>query len=517
MAAQHPGQHAPFEVAIGYHPIVDHRFVHPGRAHWVDDRGIYQSAWGLENPTEVRAAHLGVPHGIQLGAESATSSGPVLTADEPWERLVWWPKVIRDGGVYRMWYEAVPPDHWDPAKAPSLGNPVFAGLLCYAESDDGFTWRKPKLGLGEWEGSTETNIVLGRDLVGSMGMHGVSVFIDPSAPSQDRYKAFWYGNVEAATVARLARERPGEVEAGSQRSSHGRAMYVATSPDGLRWEVEPEPAAIFPSDTLQVVEWDAPREAYVWFGRGWSWGRRTIARAESRDFRRWPTPVDVLTEAPHHTPHTDLYTNGKTHYPGDPTTHLMFPTLYDRATDGTSFGVAASADGGAWTWIPGAPALGTGAPGAFDAGSMFAGIGLHELPGERVGFPYGAYTQPHKYPANLADSGLGWCLWERGRIAGLKAGEQGEFWTPPLTLRGGTLRLNVRTAIGGYVQVGVADESWAERDGFGLKDCTPIEGDQMEAPVVWGAGARTQFATDGPVILRFRLRHATLHGFEVVA
>ena len=517
MTTTHPGQHAPFDVAIGYHPIVDHRFVHPGRAQWVDDRGIHQGAWGLERPTDVRAAHLGVPHGIRLAAEAATSSGPVLTATEPWERLVWWPKVIRDGGMYRMWYEAVPPDHWDAAVAQNLGSPVFAGLLCYAESDDGFTWRKPKLGLGEWEGSTETNIVLGRDLVGSMGMHGVSVFVDPAASTRERYKAFWYGNVSDETAARLARERTDQGDQRSHAPEHRRAMYVATSPDGLRWDVEPEPAVVYPSDTLQVVEWDPSRETYVWFGRGHSWGRRTISRAESRDFRRWPEPVDTLTEAPHHAPHTDLYTNGKTHYPGDPTTHLMFPTLYDRATDGTSFGVAASVDGAVWTWLPSEPVLGTGSPGAFDTGSMFAGIGLHDLPDNRVGFPYGGYTQPHKYPANLADSGLGWCLWERGRIAGLKAGERGEFWTPPLRLEGGTLRLNVRTAIGGYVRVAVADESWAERDGFGLTDCAPIEGDQMDAPAIWDAGARAQLDTDAPVILHFQLQNATLHGFEVVA
>ena len=54
MTTTHPGQHAPFDVAIGYHPIVDHRFVHPGRAQWMDDRGIHHGAWGLERPTEVR-------------------------------------------------------------------------------------------------------------------------------------------------------------------------------------------------------------------------------------------------------------------------------------------------------------------------------------------------------------------------------------------------------------------------------------------------------------------------------
>jgi hypothetical protein len=35
-------------------------------------------------------------------------------------------------------------------------------LTCYAESRDGITWTKPKLGLFEFEGSMENNIIARR-------------------------------------------------------------------------------------------------------------------------------------------------------------------------------------------------------------------------------------------------------------------------------------------------------------------------------------------------------------------
>ena len=127
MTTDIPGLVTPLPVAEGYHPFVDNRFIHPGRPHWVDDDGRFHSAWGLENPTSIHAEFLAVPRGVELRAEPAVRTEPVLKATEPWEKLVWWPKVMYEGGRYRLWYEAVPPDHWDPEIGPGLAwpNPVF--------------------------------------------------------------------------------------------------------------------------------------------------------------------------------------------------------------------------------------------------------------------------------------------------------------------------------------------------------------------------------------------------------
>ena len=222
----------------------------------------------------------------------------------------------------------------------------------------------------------------------------------------------------------------------------------------------------------------------------------------------------MLTASPVNPEQTDLYTNGKTRYPGDPTTHLMFPTLYDRATDQTTIGMATSVDGVAWSWTPGNPVLPVGPPGSVDGGSMFVGTGLVQLPGDRIGLPYGGYSYPHKFPANLADSGICWCTWTRGRLAGVHAATDGEFWTPPVRLAGSGLRVNCRVHPGGSLRVGVTDEDWTEITGLGVSACQPITGDQLEATVSWSGGGRPP--VDRAVSLHFSLRTASVFGFEVL-
>ena len=83
---------------------------------------------------------------------------PVLVGDRPWEPLGvrTYTTVMLDrggswtGAPFRMWYSAVLRDG-----LPAEGN-IRVG---YAESEDGLTWHKPSLGLIEFEGSKDNNIV----------------------------------------------------------------------------------------------------------------------------------------------------------------------------------------------------------------------------------------------------------------------------------------------------------------------------------------------------------------------
>ena len=204
--------------------------------------------------------------------------------------------------------------------------------------------------------------MFGRELAGEPGIHGESVFLDPQAPAHERFKCFYMGRLSLDVIKQWVREQPERVDPWIAEHPD-RGFFVATSPDGIRWTPHPDPVAIFISDTMNVVDWNAERQSYVWYSRGWSWDRRTIARAETRDFFCWPLPEPCLTTPPEHLAFTDIYTNGKVTYPGDPSTHLMFPTLYDRALDTTSLAVAASSDDVVWNWVPGGPVLEPGARG----------------------------------------------------------------------------------------------------------------------------------------------------------
>ncbi len=516
-----PGRSPPFEVGVGVHPFLDHRFIHAGQPRWVGTDGAPIHYWESTDPAQVRAAHASVPRGVQLRVQPAERTAPFLDSTEPWEHLTGGPTIIRDGGLYRMWYHALPPDHWDQTAAGRWG-PDFGGFLCYAESHDGFDWRKPALGQYQWQGRGDTNVVLGRELAGAPGLHGESVFLDPQAPAHERYKALYMGRASPDVVRRWMRERPAQVDPWSSVYPD-RGVFVAVSPDGIRWTPHPDPVVIFISDTQNVVDWNPQRQSYVWYARGWAWDRRTIARAETRDFFDWPLPTPALTEPPAGAPVTDIYTNGKVTYPGDPGTHVMFPTLYDRARDTTSIAVAASADDLAWAWVPGGPALEPGPEGAFDGGCVFAAKGLVELPGHRIGVPYSGNDLPHKFPRRTLRAASAYAVWPRGRIAGVTASSDGEFATPPLLLHGCGLRLDLQTAADGHVRVTALERApgWTPRPGHGaltvLAESQPLHGNHLRAPVSWTNGAALRPAAHGPIVLRFQLRRATLYGFELTA
>ena len=108
------------------------------------------------------------------------SPEPVLRADRPWEAqgIGGYNTVLREGeGPFRLWYAAQM-----TTGLPQEG----AGRLCYAESEDGVSWRKPELGLVPFQGSTANNIVAPLDE--RQSVQGATVFIDERAPAEARYR-----------------------------------------------------------------------------------------------------------------------------------------------------------------------------------------------------------------------------------------------------------------------------------------------------------------------------------------
>ena len=191
----------------------------------------------------------------------------------------------------------------------------------------------------------------------------------------------------------------------------------------------------------------------------------------------------------------------------------MFPTVYDRSSDMTSVVALASADNIGWSVIPGGPCLQPGPRGSVDGGCVFAGTGLVELPGNRIGIPYGAFPAPHKHPPPGHGEGIAWATWPRGRLAGLVADDHAEFWTPPLHLHGQTLHLNAKTQEGGSIRVELQDETFIPLLDGTLSNPPPLIGNHLHHPITWGE--TTHLPTTHPLVLRFQMNRATLYGFEI--
>jgi len=83
------------------------------------------------------------------------------------------------------------------------------------------------------------------------------------------------------------------------------------------------------------------------------------------------------------------------------------------------------------------------------------------------------------------------------------------MWAKPA---GKSLRVNVRTPLGGFVRVGVEGKS-----GRSIDDCAPIVGDHTSQPVSWkGQTDIGNVGDDEFITLRVRMRCAELFAIEWV-
>ena len=89
-----------------------------------------------------------------------------------------------------------------PGKVHTGEHPLFT---CYAESDDGIHWRKPKLGLHEFKGSKAKNNVIPHGKMGKVNPDGgqPAVFKDenPNAPADAKYKTVVRSNSPKGLLA----------------------------------------------------------------------------------------------------------------------------------------------------------------------------------------------------------------------------------------------------------------------------------------------------------------------------
>lgn len=121
------------------------------------------------------------------------------------------PWVLLENGLFRMWYVAYDGDEFS---------------LAYAESDDGYRWRRPELGLVQQNGSKANNVVAS-GLTVMPGIYRDDADPDPAR----RYKAPVHGTITEADMATDAQRK-------KYRGKHPSLLGIAYSPDGLRWTTE---------------------------------------------------------------------------------------------------------------------------------------------------------------------------------------------------------------------------------------------------------------------------------------
>ncbi|MDP7302070.1 MAG: hypothetical protein QGG09_03155, partial [Pirellulaceae bacterium] len=144
-----------------------------------------------------------VKGGARLRLHRPRETDDVFVHDTPWEgnRTLYY-TIFQDGDVYRMYYRGSQIDLTGDNYA------VPYNVTCYAKSRDGIHWARPNLGLVEFQGSTQNNIILSGEIC-----HAFVPFkdVNPDGSDEHRYKAI------------VAIYKP------------VRGLHVYSSPDGIRW------------------------------------------------------------------------------------------------------------------------------------------------------------------------------------------------------------------------------------------------------------------------------------------
>ncbi len=500
--------------------FTDWTYIRPCNFGWYNSAGELVSVSGDEGPFEAHFRTFSRPWGIHIKAQPAVRTGPILQPELPWEAnrtLIH--TIIQENGLFRAWgtcsNEAV---HGDISEAQQF--------FCYYESDDGYAWRRPDVGLVNFQGSKNNNLL--------PGMGGM-VFVDPVAEPGERYKWIGTGGISREAYETCKAARPGECDVRCERPDVGYifANLGAVSPDGLQWTDLPEPLALEHSDTQLTAYYDKALGKYVCYTRYWPgrvqpcndalepqqiwWAslRRSIGRAESDDFCRFPISESLAIPGAERGPSEVFYTNCRTVLPGTGDHHAMFPAVWDTSTDTTCLEFWTSPDGRAWNRVPGCPVLETAPFGAWDGGCLFASPNLVELPGGDFALPYTGYDLPHKYPRGKWNPRTGYALWHRGRISAVESPERGAFTTMSFQPPGERLYVNVRTKRAGSIRIALEGAEWDRPlPGYGWEDAVPIVGDHHRMQVRWRGTETLPKCNGAPIALMVEMDGASLYALE---
>ena len=477
-----------FELGAKKHVFVDWDLIEPG--YGLVKRDGKPDSWEA-------------PYGVRIAVHRPRiDRRPVIRADSPWEGILLnYATLFEDEGRYRLYYTCT-------ARGKGGVEKGWVSNLAYAESADGVEWVKPKIGTVSFDGSTDNNLVYKG--------HTSTVFKDPSAPPDERYK-----------LVELAGE-------------NGMSLLLgAVSPDGLRWKALEKPIlSDYASDTQTVMRFDPEKARYVGYFRGISYrdagkwygrwhGRRVIAYAETDRFESWPVPEQLVGPDVHDGPDTDIYTNAYSPWP-DADAHLMFPAFFHHGLDTLDVHIMTSRDGLHWERPLREPIVPVGEPGSGREGMNYAGNGIVSVkPGEwsipiassAVGHSETSFIEDRPARTDLGSVFL--ATWRQDGFTSLEAESEGKCTTAPLTLAGSRLEVNAWTRLGGEIRVELVDAvgkpiSSQVVAGRRFEDCDPITGDVLNGTVSWNGDSDLSEWTGKPVRLRFHMRRARLHAIRSV-
>jgi hypothetical protein len=449
------------------------------------------------------------------------AANPVIGETKPWEVAIGYCTVYRDirTGLYQCWYQSYSGNH--------ANDPTRRVVVCYATSNDGVTWKKPNLGLFDYNGEDNTNIVL----VGNGGRssnYGASVLVDHlDSNMEKRYKMAYWDFVSVA-----GRQVPGLCVAFSRDGIHWMKQSKAPLLQGaygdptqppLSAESQGEPPtrpAI--SDVIDLM-WDPRRDSFVIYAKTWidapdgrRFWKRAIIRTESKDFVRWSTPQLIIVPGEGD--------SGQIHGASVFYIHGVYlATLqcldfggFDRGGTGNMPAeLAISRDGIHWNrsfqdqmFLPV-----TGDGKTFDAGCLWTSSTPIHLP-EEIRFYYGAYPGWNSDLENDS-TGIGLAILPLDRFAAIESTDAIAQVTLKSIELSNVNRITINAdATDGDVRVELLTAGGYRVAGYTKDQSGIITGNSLRHPVNWKSKTMADLAA-GRYQLRLHLKNARLFALTI--
>jgi hypothetical protein len=421
-----------------------------------------------------------------------------------------------------------------PSAYSSLIKPDGVFRWYHALSKDGIHWRRVS-------GFTTPDP---DDILGVL-FGGQTVFTDPKAPGNERYKKFdgLKNRIQASSDGSDWRVLHENVFPAAACYPHGMDSQNVCFYDPILGEytayVRVNKVYECPAEKIPYFE-TIGRQRYGGPNR---YSRRAIGRAVTKDLAHFPMPKVVLgpderDPAFDGVKVMDFYTPQVVHYPLAQDAYFLFNCRYRSYEDWylpddmsiypkTSAGIYnvgvedmeldASRDGSSWQRYDRKPWIRLGKDGSFDSRTMYMTRGMH-VHGDEIWLYYVGLDDPHTGNAEAQKRMIfSRVVLRRDGFTCVEADyDGGEFTTPPLQFKGEGLFLNVDTSAMGLARVELQDADGKPVPGFALADCDRIHAANVTSHrVTWRGDGDLSGLISNEVKVHFELQFgARLYAFR---
>lgn len=461
---------------------------------------------------------------VELKSHEPTRREIAINWDKPWEGSgSGYTTVFQDGDIYRMYYKSW--QHTGQAK-DCPRHPLVIG---YAESDDGINWRRPNLGLFDFRGIKENNIILGHIQGANRKRgecHDFSPFIDknPKVKPDARYKAVGlaYGD------------------------GYGEELWAFKSPDGIHWTLMHGTPVYTEGafDTQNIAYWSEKYGKYVLYYRVFVDGVRHIERAFSDDFINWKRDglINFGKGEPNMT--EQFYVNQIKPYYRAPHILIGFPNRYvDRGLTASTFELPEPEL--RKQRIAKSLRFGTAVTDSIlitsrDGKTFHRGDDVFLRPGLRTKFnwSYGdnniawhvvetdsteddspreiSLYATENYFTGTSSRLRRYTLRLDGFVSAHAKHDQGELVTKPFTFEGKELSLNFATSAAGFTKVELQTADGKPIPGFTLDEADILYGDSLDRIASWKGKKDVSSLIGKPIRMKFVMSEADIYSWKFI-